>query len=87
MTQHIGFLYVSSHSKLFMKHSEHRLTLFFGRGCLFAVNIVEIMGVTHAASGIVGKDRAMRCHDRKFKTKFIVNLTNEMVQQSSYINM
>ena len=38
-----------------MKHSEHRLALFFGHGCLLAVNIVEIMGVTHAASGIVGK--------------------------------
>ena len=55
---------------------------FFGRGCLFAVNIVEIMGVTHAASGIVGKYRAIRCHDRKFKTKFIEIVTGRSVQQS-----
>ena len=55
---------------------------FFGRGCLLAVNIVEIMGVTHAASGIVGKDRAMRCHDRTFKTKFFEIVTGRSVQQS-----
>ena len=32
---------------------------FFGRGCLLTVILVEIMGVTHAASGIVGKDRVI----------------------------
>ena len=67
-----------------MKHSEHRLDTFFGRGCLFAVNIVEIMGVTHAASGIVGKDRVIRCHDRNFETNFIEIVTNRTLQQSSY---
>ena len=55
---------------------------FFGRGCLLAVNIVEIMGVTHAASGIVGKDSAIRCHDRKFKTKFIEIRRNDKPQES-----
>ena len=55
---------------------------FFGRGCLLAVNIVEIMGVTHAASGIVGKDSAIRCHDRKFKTKFIEIRKHELHQES-----
>ena len=43
---------------------------FFGRGCLLTVNIEEIMGVTHAASGIVGKDREMPSGNRKFETNF-----------------
>ena len=70
MTPHIGFLYVSSHSKLFMKHSEHLLALFFGRGCILAVIIVEIMRVTRATSGFIGKDREMPSGNRKFETNF-----------------
>ena len=83
--QHIGFFVRFISFQVVYEAFRASACTFFGRGCLLAVNIVEIMGVTHAASGIVGKYRAIRCHDRKFKTKFIVNLTNEMVQQSSYI--
>ena len=85
MTQYIGIFVRFISFQVVYEAFRASACTFFGRGCLLAVNIVEIMGVTHAASGIVGKYRVIRCHDRNFKTNVIEVLTNKTVQQSSYI--
>ena len=59
MTQYIGIFVRFISFQVVYEAFRASACTFFGRGCLLAVNIVEIMGVTHAASGIVGKYRAI----------------------------